>query len=154
MGRRNFDIFILTVPLTLFKKVLPMRSLSQEYFVLRTNAIQRKRFQTDQVYGNEDDSNVSLLRDEIELENGVNRGHLSSGPPSFVNQSEALQYQMTRVEDKVKQLHQSHKSHLARPTLDDVSQEEAEIQTQTKEVTEVILDATIIPFVANMNVTE
>ena len=57
---------------------------------------------------------------------------------------------MTRVEDKVKQLHQSHKSHLARPTLDDVSQEEAEIQTQTKEVTEVILDATIIPFVANM----
>ena len=26
-----------------------MKSLSQEYFVLRTNAIQRKRFQSDQV---------------------------------------------------------------------------------------------------------
>jgi len=109
-----------------------MKSLSQEYFVLRTNAIQRKRFQTDQVYGQDnDDSNVRLLRDEIELENGFN------GPPSFVNQSEALQYQMTRVEDKVKQLHHLHKRHLARPTLDDeVSQEEVEIQSQTKEVTE------------------
>ena len=46
---------------------------------------------------------------------------------------------MTRVEDKVKQLHHLHKRHLARPTLDDdVSQEEAEIQSQTKEVTEVV----------------
>ena len=44
---------------------------------------------------------------------------------------------MSRVEDKVKQLHQSHKTHLARPTLDDVCQEEAEIQTQTKEISEV-----------------
>ena len=44
---------------------------------------------------------------------------------------------MTRVEDKVKQLHHLHKRHLARPTLDDeVSQEEVEIQSQTKEVTE------------------
>ena len=46
---------------------------------------------------------------------------------------------MTRVENKVKQLHHLHKRHLARPTLDDdVSQEEAEIQSQTKEVTEVV----------------
>ena len=28
---------------------LPMKSLVEEYFVLRTNAIQRRRFQNDQV---------------------------------------------------------------------------------------------------------
>jgi hypothetical protein len=58
-----------------------------------------------------------------------------SGPPSFVGQSEALQYQMGRVEAKVLQLATLHTRHLARPTLDEVSQEEAEIQSLTREIT-------------------
>jgi len=111
-----------------------MKSLVEEYFVLRTNAIQRRRFQNDQVYGHlEDEPNVRLLRDDdVEGHVGV-----SFGPPSFVSQSEALQYQMARVEAKVEQLHEMHSKHLRRPTFDEVSQEEEEIKRLTSEITQV-----------------
>jgi len=110
-----------------------MKSLVEEYFVLRTNAIQRRRFQNDQVYGHlEDETNVRLLRDDdIESHRGV-----VSGPPSFVGQSEALQYQMARAEAKVQQLHDLHSKHLRRPTLDEVSQEESDIKSLTNEITQ------------------
>lgn len=66
--------------------------------------------------------------------------YLHNGPPSFVGQSEALQYQMGRLEQKVKQLDELHSKHLARPTLDDVSSEEADIQALTREVTEMFTE--------------
>lgn len=110
-----------------------MRSLTEEYSILRTNAIQRKRFQTDQVYGHldqDEDTHVRLLRDDYEVE--INERN--QAPPSFVGQSEALQYQMTRVQDRVNQLDDLHKRHMAQPTLDET--EEIEIKDRTKEVTE------------------
>lgn len=114
---------------------LPMKkTLVEEYFVLRTNSIQRRRFQTDQVYGHlEDETNVRLLRDVDDIEShraGV------SGPPSFVGQSEALQYQMKRTETKIKQLHDLHLRHIRRPTMDEVSQEEADIKSLGLEITQ------------------
>ena len=57
--------------------------------------------------------------------------------PSYVGQSEALQYQMTRLESKVSQLDALHKKHLARPSFDDASSEETEIKVLTKEISEV-----------------
>ena len=89
-----------------------------------------------QVYGHlEDEPNVRLLRDDdVEGHVGV-----SFGPPSFVSQSEALQYQMARVEAKVEQLHEMHSKHLRRPTFDEVSQEEEEIKRLTSEITQVCL---------------
>jgi len=106
--------------------------------VLRTNAIQRRRFENDQVYGHLDDSaHVRLLRDVEDIE--INTSE-SNNPPSFVGQSEALQYQMSRVEGKVKQLHDLHERHLARPTLDDHSQEENEIKSLTSEISQMFTE--------------
>ena len=64
-------------------------------------------------------------------------GGVSYGSPSFVSQSEALQYQMARVEVKVDQLHEMHLKHLRRPTLDEESQEESNIKRLTNEITQV-----------------
>ena len=48
-----------------------------------------------QVYGHighDDDTHVRLLRDDHDAETGANQA-----PPSFIGQSEALQYQLKRV---------------------------------------------------------
>jgi len=117
-----------------------MKSLVEEYFVLRTNAIQRRRFQNDQVYGHlEDETNVRLLRDD-NADDIEGNGGVSYGSPSFVSQSEALQYQMARVEVKVDQLHEMHLKHLRRPTLDEESQEESNIKRLTNEITQMFAE--------------
>ena len=89
----------------------------------------------EQVYGHiNDDAHVRLLRDnsdDIEINCGA------TGPPSFVGQSEALQYQLGRAENKIEILNKIYSQHLARPTLDDFSQEETEIKALSTEITQV-----------------
>ena len=84
----------------------------------------------------EDETNVRLLRDD-NADDIEGNGGISYGSPSFVSQSEALQYQMARVEVKVDQLHEMHLKHLRRPTLDEESQEESNIKRLTNEITQV-----------------
>lgn len=114
-------------------------SLNKEFQIFRTNAIQRRRFRRDQA--NEDeftsDDRVGLLRDE-EMGNG-GPATPSAGPtPSFVGQSEALEYQMTRLEDKLGKLEESYKASMGRPNLDDSDGEEQLIERLAREVTEAI----------------
>lgn len=122
------------------------KTLAEEYFLLRTNAIQRRRFQNQQLYGDvryshdADDPRAELLKDETSSINGVEEqksdrrnGNFNS-PPSYFGQSEALIYQMKRLETKIEQLNSLHKKHLDRPTLDDKNEEEAQIQSFTKDI--------------------
>ena len=77
-------------------------------------------------------SNVDIEEPKSETQNG----RLSS-PPSYFGQSEALSYQMKRLETKIDQLDILHKKHLDRPTLDDQNEEEAQINSATKDVCDV-----------------
>lgn len=109
-----------------------MKSLTEDFLLLRTNSIRRRRFQNEQVsYTHDDESRVSLLQEEEERV-GLDQGSV----PNYVGQSEALQYQMGRLEGKVSQLDVLHKRHLARPSFDEKSSEEAEIKALTREVSE------------------
>jgi syntaxin 16 len=83
------------------------------------------------------------LKDETSSINGVEEqksdrrnGNFNS-PPSYFGQSEALIYQMKRLETKIEQLNSLHKKHLDRPTLDDKNEEEAQIQSFTKDICDV-----------------
>ena len=62
---------------------------------------------------------------------------LSRSTPSYVGQSEALEYQMTRVKKKVDHLDELHKAHLRRPAFDESTEDEDKIEALTKEVTQV-----------------
>nr|ACO14927.1 Syntaxin-16 [Caligus clemensi] len=103
----------------------------KDFVVMRNNAIQRKRFQSERVYGSsvEEDAKRRLLNDEDEEEEDG-----ESSIPSYVGQSEALNYQMTRLEGKVTKLDALHKRHLARPSLDDNDYEAEEIDKSTKDI--------------------
>ena len=81
---------------------------------------------------NDDEVCTNLLRDE-------ESGQDFSNPPSFVNNFEALQYQMKRLEGKIEQLDKLQKIHVNRVQLDENSQEESDIKRLTTEVSEVKL---------------
>ena len=74
----------------------------------------------------------------------IQRNGVLTSPPSYFGQSEALTYQMKRLEDKIDQLNSLHKQHLDRPTLDDLNKEEAQIQSLTKDISEVWMIFVII----------
>jgi len=48
-----------------------------------------------------------------------------------------LQYEITRIRQKMKELASLHDKHMNRPTLDDSSEEEHAIEITTQEVTQV-----------------
>ena len=77
-------------------------------------------------------SNIDVEDSKTETQNN----RLSS-PPSYFGQSEALSYQMKRLETKIEQLDILHKRHLDRPTLDDSNEEEAQINSATKDICDV-----------------
>ena len=87
-----------------------------------------------------DDPRAELLKnsnlDVEESKSETQNGRMSS-PPSYFGQSEALSYQMKRLETKIDQLDILHKRHLDRPTLDDTNEEEAQINTATKDICDV-----------------
>nr|ACO11581.1 Syntaxin-16 [Caligus rogercresseyi] len=104
----------------------------KDFVVMRNNAIQRKRFQNEQVYGSvEEDAKTRLLNAEEDDEEGEEG---ESPIPSYVGQSEALNYQMSRLESKVAKLDSLHKKHLGRPSLDDNDLEAEEIDRSTKDI--------------------
>ncbi len=117
-------------------------SLNKEFNIFRTNALQRRRFRREQrmtedadggdEFGPSSDDRDSLLRDHDE-ESGL----AFEPAPSFVGQSEALEYQMSRVEDKVGRLEAAYREATARPNLDDIKEEESNMEKLAKEVTEV-----------------
>lgn len=87
-----------------------------------------------------DDPRAELLKNsnlDVEDSKSETQNGRTSSPPSYFGQSEALSYQMKRLETKIDQLDILHKRHLDRPTLDDTNEEEAQINTATKDICDV-----------------
>ena len=89
-------------------------------------------------------SNNDIEESKSEAQNGR-----ISSPPSYFGQSEALMYQMKRLETKIEQLDVLHKRHIDRPTLDDTNEEEAQINSATKDICNVSKIANDLCFVRN-----
>jgi len=107
----------------------PIRCHMEAFAFMRTSALQRRRFLTDQEESNYgDDARVSLLRREEE-------GLAGSPAPSWTGKVEGLNYQMTRAEGKVAELDSMHTKHLSRPSMEESDVEENAIQKLTGEIT-------------------
>ena len=143
-----------------------MKCLKDDFILLRTNAVKRRRFQTsalsedlpqlrissgssrskgrgagdnDDLEDDEDfneDDAVMLLRNGDAHDLELGQSQEKT-VPSYVGRCEALQYQMSRLEAKIQQLDALHKQHMTRPTFDDESKEEVEIRAITKDITDV-----------------
>ena len=56
-------------------------------------------------------------------------------PPEWVDTVEEVQYTLTRISARIKELSQLHENHISRPTFDDSMEEEQAIEILTQEIT-------------------
>lgn len=107
------------------------RSLTDVYFLMRNNAIANKNVFQDNSYS---DDRTALV---IDLETSDVKT-ISRLPPDWTNDVEEIQYEMTKLKNKMKELNSLHDKHLNRPTMDDNIEGEKLIDHLTQEITQVL----------------
>ncbi|XP_036839723.1 syntaxin-16 isoform X2 [Oncorhynchus mykiss] len=134
------------------------RRLTDAFLLMRNNAIQNRHILAEQVstYGtrrtlstrsNAADAGpftnaVYLADDRMALVSGIRLdpeaaiGVTKRLPPKWVDGVDEIQYEITRVRQKMKELAALHDKHTNRPTLDDSSEEEHAIEITTQEITQ------------------
>ncbi|EFN81073.1 syntaxin-16 [Harpegnathos saltator] len=109
------------------------RNLTEPFVLMRNNALQTKHIYaeqniTDRVALVESDSGGS---DSVELR-GINAD--SGAPPAWADSLDETQYILSRLRVKIESLVEMHSKQLTRPTLDDTSQEERQMEQLTREI--------------------
>lgn len=105
------------------------RNLTDIFVLMRNNSLQNKNIFSDQIL----DDKVALVSSR-ELDNGHNFSRCIDLPPVWVEGIEDVQYEMSRIKQKMQELKALHDKNLTRPSLDD-SYEEKEIENITQEIT-------------------
>lgn len=106
-----------------------------EFFTRIRNEIQRfNNYARQHDFG--DDDTVALVRaGDVEL-GFAGTSSASTLPPEWMDVVEEVQYEVTKIKQKMKELSTMHDKHLNRPTLDDNIDEEQTIEITTKEITQ------------------
>ncbi|OAD57089.1 Syntaxin-16 [Eufriesea mexicana] len=112
---------------------MAMRNLTEPFILMRNNALQSKHIYAEQNLSDRmalvaSDSGIS---DNVELKN-VNLE--SNAPPVWTDALEETQYILSRLRVKIDSLVELHAKQLTRPTLDDTSQEERQMEQLTREI--------------------
>ncbi|XP_041375822.1 syntaxin-16-like [Gigantopelta aegis] len=109
------------------------RSLTEVFILMRNNALQSRHIFSEQTA----DDRVALMSGaNVDPELGIASTRSSRLPPDWVDGVEEIQYDISRIKQKMKELSALHTKHLNRPTLDDSVDEEHAIQIQTQEITQ------------------
>nr|XP_054764414.1 syntaxin-16-like [Lytechinus pictus] len=109
------------------------RSLTEVFILMRNNAAQSRHIYSDHVH----DDRMALVN-SISTDPDASVGATKLNiPPEWVNSTEEIQYDITRIQQKMKELSSLHDRYLNRPTLDDNMEEEHAIEIATQEITQV-----------------
>ncbi|XP_071505443.1 syntaxin-16-like [Diadema antillarum] len=108
------------------------RSLTEIFILMRNNAAQSRHIYSDHVH---DDrmALVNSISTDPDAAVGATKINI---PPDWVSNTEEIQYDITRIQQKMKELSALHDKHLNRPTLDDNMEEEHAIEIATQEITQ------------------
>lgn len=109
------------------------RSLTEIFILMRNNALQSRNIFSEQ---QADDRMALVSSVNIDLESGSVNTRSARLPPEWIDGVEEVQYELTRIKQKMKELVSLHDRHLTRPTLDDNVDEEHAIEIQTQEITQ------------------
>ncbi|XP_063072104.1 syntaxin-16 isoform X1 [Engraulis encrasicolus] len=124
------------------------RRLTDAFLLMRNNAIQNRQILAEQVSTHaprrtlSTRSNAALVDDRMALVSGISLDPEAGIavtkrlPPSWTEGVDEIQYEVTRIRQKMKDLSVLHDKHMNRPTLDDSSQEEHAIEITTQEITQ------------------
>ncbi|XP_052818635.1 syntaxin-16-like [Mya arenaria] len=109
------------------------RSLTEVFILMRNNALQSRNIFSDQV----SDDRIGLMSNvNLDIEAGTVNTRSNRLPPEWVDGVEEIQYEMTRIKMKMKELNVIHDKHLTRPAFDESIDEEHSIEILTQEITQ------------------
>ncbi|KAK5933773.1 hypothetical protein CgunFtcFv8_014228 [Champsocephalus gunnari] len=111
------------------------RRLTDAFLLMRNNAIQNRQILAEQELDELADDRMALVSG-ISLDPEAAIGVTKRLPPKWTEGIEEIQYEITRVRQKMKDLALLHDKHMNRPTLDDSSEEEHAIEITTQEITQ------------------
>ncbi|XP_061188465.1 syntaxin-16-like isoform X1 [Saccostrea echinata] len=109
------------------------RSLTEVFILMRNNALQSRNMFSEQLA---DDRMALVSSCHVDPELGIASTKSARLPPEWVDGVEEVQFEMSRIKQKMKELATLHDRHLNRPTLDDSIQEEHTIEIMTGEITQ------------------
>ncbi|XP_046819984.1 syntaxin-16 [Vespa crabro] len=109
------------------------RNLTEPFILMRNNALQSKHIYAEQNLSDRTAlvSSDSIPADNVELRN-INLS--DSTPPVWADALEETQYILSRLRIKIDSLMELHAKQLTRPTLDDTSQEERQMEQLSREI--------------------
>ncbi|XP_032897897.1 syntaxin-16 isoform X2 [Amblyraja radiata] len=121
------------------------RSLTEPFVLMRNRAVQSRHLQAEQVSKEPDAAlghGAVITNDRMALVSGIGldpEAAISVSkrlPPKWVDGTEQIQFDITRIKQKMKELASLHDKYLNRPTLDDSTAEEHAIEITTQEITQ------------------
>ncbi|XP_026205729.1 syntaxin-16 isoform X3 [Anabas testudineus] len=111
------------------------RRLTDAFLLMRNNAIQNRQILAEQELDELADDRMALVSG-ISLDPEAAIGVTKKLPPKWIEGVDEIQYEITRIRQKMKDLASLHDKHMNRPTLDDSSEEEHAIEITTQEITQ------------------
>ncbi|XP_018092905.1 syntaxin 16 S homeolog isoform X2 [Xenopus laevis] len=111
------------------------RRLTDAFLLLRNNAAHNRHILAEQELDELADDRMALVSG-LSLDPEASIGVTKRLPPKWVDGVEEIQYEVTRIKQKMKDLASVHDKHMNRPTLDDSTEEEHAIEIATQEITQ------------------
>ncbi|BFZ12638.1 hypothetical protein BsWGS_15677 [Bradybaena similaris] len=110
------------------------RSLTEVFILMRNNALQSRHIFSEQT---SDDRTSLMSSANMDPELGLASARAGSLPPEWIDKLTEIQFEFTKIKEKMKELSSLHDRHLNRPTMDDSVDEEHEIEIRTQQITQV-----------------
>ncbi|XP_005112545.1 syntaxin-16 [Aplysia californica] len=109
------------------------RSLTEVFILMRNNALQSRHIFSEQTA---DDRTSLMSSAHLDPELGLASARTGNLPPDWIDKLTEIQFEFTKIKEKMKELNSLHDKHLNRPTLDDNVDEEHEIEIRTQQITQ------------------
>ncbi|XP_059164464.1 LOW QUALITY PROTEIN: syntaxin-16-like [Physella acuta] len=109
------------------------RSLTEVFILMRNNALQSRHIFSEQTA---DDRTSLMSSAHLDPEMGMASARSGALPPEWIDKLTEIQFEFTKIKEKMKELSSLHDKHLNRPTMDDSVDEEHEIEIRTQQITQ------------------
>ncbi|XP_063990098.1 syntaxin-16 [Diachasmimorpha longicaudata] len=109
------------------------RNLTDPFMLMRNNALRSKHIYAEQNLSDR----MALVDNDRRGADNVELRRINiddSSPPAWTDALEETQYILSRLRNKLDSLIELHGKHVTRPTLDDTSQEERQMEQLTREI--------------------
>merc|ERR1712004_813926 len=127
--------FSLIVAINLLNRFMATRSLTEVFILMRNNAIQHRQFFAKTVEDSVSDRTALVADEESFYGSRVPNGT----PPEWADTVEDIQYNISKIQQRLKELQSMHDKRINRPSLDDDFSSDHGIEALTQEITQMFL---------------